>query len=303
MPTRDAAPTGAPCWIDLFTNDVDAAHRFYGELFGWTIDVAEEFGGYGTFHLDGVPVAGCMGNSDPGHPADFWSVYLETPDIAATFAAVQAAGGQPILAPMPVGDLGQMAMVADPSGAAVGLWQTGTFPGIGVLAEPGAPAWFELHTRGYDAVLPFYRDVFEWDVHPMGPQGGQWQYSTLGQDAGAKAGICDASAYVAADGVSFWRLYIEIIIPMMKFTFLTCAILLSLGVVTAYDIVVAMTNGGPGQATWVPGYFTINAYWARSNLAYASAAAVIMLLITAIIFLPLVLLTAWQNRNRDVRAT
>ena len=103
------------------------------------------------------------------------------------------------------------------------------------------------------------------------------------------------------DGVSFWRLYVEIIIPMMKFTFLTCAILMSLGVVKAYDIVVAMTNGGPGQATWVPAYFTINAYWAKSNLGYASAAAVIMLLITAAIFLPLVLLTAWQNRVRDAR--
>ena len=36
---------------------------------------------------------------------------------------------------------------------------------------------------------------------------------------------------------------------MMKFTFLTCAILLSLGVVKAYDVIVAMTNGGPGQST------------------------------------------------------
>jgi glucose/mannose transport system permease protein len=105
------------------------------------------------------------------------------------------------------------------------------------------------------------------------------------------------------DGVSFWRLYAEIIIPMMKFTFLTCAILLSLGVVKAYDIVVAMTNGGPGQATWVPAYFTINAYWAKSNLGYASAAAVIMLLITAAIFLPLVLLTAWRERLREARTT
>jgi glucose/mannose transport system permease protein len=105
------------------------------------------------------------------------------------------------------------------------------------------------------------------------------------------------------DGVSFWRVYAEIIIPMMKFTFLTCAILLSLGVVKAYDIVVAMTNGGPGQATWVPAYFTINAYWAKSNLGYASAAAVIMLLITAAIFLPLVLLTAWRERAREARAT
>jgi glucose/mannose transport system permease protein len=104
------------------------------------------------------------------------------------------------------------------------------------------------------------------------------------------------------DGVSFWRLYIEIIIPMMKFTFLTCAILLSLGVVKAYDIVVAMTNGGPGQSTWVPAYFTINAYWVKSNLGYASAAAVIMLLITAAIFLPLVVLTAWRERAREARA-
>ena len=81
--------------------------------------------------------------------------------------------------------------------------------------------------------------------------------------------------------MSFWRLYIEIIIPMMKFTFLTCAILLSLGVVKAYDIVVAMTNGGPGQSTWTPAYFAINAYSTRSNIGFASAAAVIMLLITA----------------------
>lgn len=99
--------------------------------------------------------------------------------------------------------------------------------------------------------------------------------------------------------MSFWRLYIEVIIPMMKFTFLTCAILLSLGVVKAYDIVVAMTNGGPGQSTWSPAYFAINAYATRSNIGFASAAAVIMLLLTLAIFLPLVAVTAWQARRRQ----
>jgi glucose/mannose transport system permease protein len=103
------------------------------------------------------------------------------------------------------------------------------------------------------------------------------------------------------DGVSFWRLYIEIIIPMMKFTFLTCAILLSLGVVKAYDMVYAMTNGGPGQSTWVPAYYTIDAYWQKQNLGLASAAAVVMLLITVAIFLPLVLLTGWQQRRQEAR--
>ncbi|MBK8084586.1 MAG: sugar ABC transporter permease [Devosia sp.] len=119
--------------------------------------------------------------------------------------------------------------------------------------------------------------------------------------AGLKSINSEIWSAARLDGVSFWRLYAEIIIPMMKFTFLTCAILLSLGVVKAYDIVVAMTNGGPGQTTWVPAYFTINAYWAKSNLGYASAAAVIMLAITLAIFLPLVMLTAWRERAREAR--
>ncbi len=117
--------------------------------------------------------------------------------------------------------------------------------------------------------------------------------------AGLKSINSEIWSAARLDGVPFWRLYIEIIVPMMKFTFLTCAILLSLGVVKAYDIVVAMTNGGPGTSTWTPAYYAINAYSIRSNIGFASAAAVIMLLITLVIFLPLILVTAWQVRRRQ----
>ncbi len=117
--------------------------------------------------------------------------------------------------------------------------------------------------------------------------------------AGLKSINSETWSAARLDGVSLWRLYVEIIIPMMKFTFLTCAILLSLGVIKAFDIVLAMTNGGPGQSTWVPAYFVINALSQKQNLGYASAAAVMMLIITAVVFLPLVLLTAWQARRRN----
>ncbi len=117
--------------------------------------------------------------------------------------------------------------------------------------------------------------------------------------AGLKAVNSEIWSAAKLDGVSLWRLYVEIIIPMMKFTFITCAILLSLGVIKAYDIVVAMTNGGPGQSTWVPAYFTINALSQKGNLGYASAAAAMMLAITFLVFTPMVLLTAWQQRRRD----
>jgi len=99
------------------------------------------------------------------------------------------------------------------------------------------------------------------------------------------------------DGVSFWRLYFEIIIPMMKLTFVTCVILLSIGVVKAYDIVVAMTNGGPGGSSFVPAYFAINAYWLKENLGYASAAAAMMLLFTVVLFLPFLLSAVVRRRN------
>jgi glucose/mannose transport system permease protein len=105
------------------------------------------------------------------------------------------------------------------------------------------------------------------------------------------------------DGVGVWRLYVEVIIPMLRWTFLTCGILLSLGVVKAYDIVVAMTNGGPGTATWTPAYFVVNAYATRGNVGYACAAAVVMLGITAVVFLPLVLTTTWQLKRQKARTT
>ena len=116
--------------------------------------------------------------------------------------------------------------------------------------------------------------------------------------AGLKAINPEIWSAARIDGVPLWRVYLEVIIPMMRYTFLTCAILLSLGVVRAYDIIVAMTNGGPGQSTWTPAYFAINAYSIRSNIGFASAAATIMLMITLVVFLPLVALTAWQLRRR-----
>ncbi len=99
------------------------------------------------------------------------------------------------------------------------------------------------------------------------------------------------------DGVPFWRLYFEVVIPMMKLTFLTCLILLCIGVVKAYDIIVAMTNAGPGDASYLPGYFVINAYWEKANLGYAAAGATIMLLMTLALFLPLALFAAVRWRT------
>ena len=163
MPKRDDAPIGAPCWVDLLTTDPDRSRDFYGRLFGWTVeDPGEEYGGYVNFLFEGIHVAGCMRNDGTAGVPDLWSVYLATADADATVARVVEHHGQVMVPAMDVMQLGRMAVVVDAGGAVIGMWQPGLHRGFGIVDEPGTPAWFELHTRDYDASIAFYRDVFGW---------------------------------------------------------------------------------------------------------------------------------------------
>jgi uncharacterized protein len=206
MPTHESIPTGAPCWVDLMTSDPDRARTFYGEVLGWTAEVPNpEFGGYFNFQKDGVLVAGCMSAQAGAGMPDVWSVYLATDDAARTLEAVMAGGGQVLVDAMPVADLGTMAVVADPGGATIGVWQPGLHRGFGVLAEPGAPAWFELYTRDYDKVVPFYREVFGLGTQEMDDAAGRYTLQTHGDSW--RAGVADASSMLP-DGVpAHWAVY------------------------------------------------------------------------------------------------
>src|SRR5205807_2637353 len=73
MPRRTTYPTGAPCWVDLYTSDVEVSRRFYTELLGWTAeDPNREFGGYLNFRKDGIRVAGCIGRQPGVDAPDGW---------------------------------------------------------------------------------------------------------------------------------------------------------------------------------------------------------------------------------------
>jgi len=209
MTTRDHAPLGAPCWADLWTSDVEGSRRFYGELFGWeALEPSEEFGGYFMFSREGMPTAGGMGDMADMKANDTWKIYLQTDDIAKTVASADAAGAQLFGPAMPVADLGIQAVMTDPTGAELGAWQPGTFPGFLVIGEPGAPSWFELHTREHAKAVDFYTSVFHWETAVQGDTD-EFRYTTMCNPDGGEdlAGIMDASMWLPEGVNALWSIY------------------------------------------------------------------------------------------------
>lgn len=102
-----------------------------------------------------------------------------------------------------------MAVVADPSDAVIGMWEPNVHRGFGLMDEPGAPAWFELHTLDYDAVIPFYESVFGWTIEVMSDSPG-FRYSRLVVDGQPMAGIMDATGHMAPGVPSHWQVYFEV---------------------------------------------------------------------------------------------
>jgi glucose/mannose transport system permease protein len=82
---------------------------------------------------------------------------------------------------------------------------------------------------------------------------------------------------IRVEGIPTWRAYISIILPMLRPLVVTCIVLIAIAVVKSYDLVVAMTNGGPGFSSDLPGKFVVDFEFERANIGQASAAATVML--------------------------
>lgn len=98
----------------------------------------------------------------------------------------------------------------------------------------------------------------------------------------------DESLWKAAriDGVPVWRYYLSIVVPLIGPMIVTAVILLSISVIKLYDLVVAMTRGGPGIASDVPAKFVMDHLFERNNVGLATAAATMMLVTVAAVLAP-----------------
>src|SRR5580693_10504652 len=136
MVTRDTAwAPGTPCWIDLGVADIPKAAAFYQSLFGWDVfDTGPDGGGYRMCSIGGRPVAGIGAQASPDS-GTYWTTYLASDNADLTAAEIKAAGGQVMMEPFDVLDVGRMFIAADPGGAMFGVWEARTHTGIRLANE------------------------------------------------------------------------------------------------------------------------------------------------------------------------
>jgi predicted enzyme related to lactoylglutathione lyase len=169
-------PDGTFCWVDLATTNLAAAKRFYGRLHGWEF---QDMGPtYALCRTDGHAVTGIYAQPDLGETGPQWNNYIAVADADATVRKAAELGATTVEQPFDVNGDGRTAVIRDPSGALVALWQPGSHPGAGLVNEPGSLTWNDLVTREMDAAKAFYTVLFEWTAEDA--EGGEYTTWTRG---------------------------------------------------------------------------------------------------------------------------
>lgn len=160
------------------------------------------------------------------------------------------------------------------------IWQWMLNPTLGIQANVRALGWDGfLFNWIVDREMAIYTVVIA----------GVWQGAGLVMVivlAGMRGISAEQWKAAQIDGIPVWRIYASIILPQLRASLVAAGMLLAMGVIKTYDLVVAMTGGGPGNATEVPAKFIMDNLFQRQNLGLATAGATVLVLTVIIIVTP-----------------
>ncbi len=161
-------------WFEYVSTDAPKAQGFYGELFGWgTKKVPLPGGEYTVIAQGDVTIGGYLPTPDSAPKQAMWLTHLRVDDAKAAAQKAKSLGGKILMDAEKIGNVGTKAVVADPHGGVLALWQP-TDPN-----EKSSPAadnrfcWNELTSKDPAASVAFYKALggFSTDAMEMGPMG------------------------------------------------------------------------------------------------------------------------------------
>lgn len=195
MGTRTEYAPGTFCWVDVATRDGAAAKQFYGALFGWEFDdneVPEEAGGgvYTMCRLGDDQVAAIAPTTEDVPP--HWNSYVSVASAADATAKAKRLGANVIAEPFDVLSAGRMAVLADPTGAALCVWEPRDQFGATRVNDPGCLTWNELHSPDPAKALEFHTALFGWEAEKMDTPEGAPTYTVIKMGERTNGGVMDA---------------------------------------------------------------------------------------------------------------
>lgn len=101
------------------------------------------------------------------------------------------------------------------------------------------------------------------------------------------------------DGATSWQTYRSIILPLLRPAFFTAIIVEVALALRCFDLMVAMTGGGPGFATDLPTNFFYQFAFGRSRLGFAAASGIMIFVMVLAVMLPFIISELRHERRRD----
>jgi uncharacterized protein len=210
MADQEKAALGTVSWVDLQTPDLDKARRFYGELLGWSFIGGDDanMGYYTTAQIRGRKVAGLAKLSAQSQFPSAWTIYFATDNADDLVRRAKDAGGTVLMPPMDVAEHGRMAILADPTGAAFGIWQAKQHRGAEVVNEPGAMTWHEIYSHDVTKAREFYARLFGLEQKKLDSP--DIEYWTLHKGENTVGGVMQMTAAMPKDLPSHWNTYFAV---------------------------------------------------------------------------------------------
>jgi uncharacterized protein len=205
MGERTSYTPGTFSWVDLNTDDIESSKAFYRDLLGWDYrDIPLGDGNhYSMAQVEGHDVA-AITPMPPGMEVTHWNCYVTVEDADATAARAKELGATVIGEPFDVFTAGRMAIIQDPQGAMLMVWQPRDNIGAGLVNAPGALCWNDLLTPDMEASAAFYRDLFGWNIEETpGAHGG---YASITNGGRLNGGMMPAPP----GGHPAWNLYFAV---------------------------------------------------------------------------------------------
>ena len=213
QPVSDAS--GRFVWFELMTTDVAGAKAFYKQVIGFETEPFPM--GDGTYEMwktpNGTNIGGIMVLPEEakamGAPPH-WLGNLCVANVDAAVAKAKAHGAAVHMGPFDVPSVGRVAIIADPTGAHLALYQPADqAPGHGGNPAPGEVGWCELTSSDPEKAWSFYQDIAGWVETSSMDMGDMGKYRMFGP-AGCQQPIGGMMGLPPGSPMSAWGFYLTV---------------------------------------------------------------------------------------------